>query len=309
MKHLKDGLLATVLLLCLSLASQPVRAQFVSDYLFWGASGGYSTLLGKVPEMTVTGFANGGLHIGWEVRRTNFIYRPIFLDLQYFSSKCNTDVSFQDVPIKDTKLGDAILHFKTNSPLTETQRFFIPSIGFMVGYSGNDRKNSRLHGSFYCLGGFKISPIIDIRNNVNLKYSTSATYERYIDDYEDMPNHFYEDKESKYKEKFGPTICGMFTGEIGWELNVNRIDKFKIGAFAEVGFTNILFNVDRASSAPDTQNATNILVRSYYASPEMDGKYVVPIMAGLKITYSFNTNYSRDCLKVNCRMGYRIKNK
>lgn len=310
MKYLNVGVIATVLLLCLLPAHQSVRAQRnTADYLFWGSTVGYSRLLGSTPNMNVDGLVTGGLHIGWEVRKLHFLYRPIFLDLQYFSSRCNTSYPIPDAPIRDARLGEAIMHYDMLSPLTETERFFIPSVGFMLGYSGNNNTKSKPQGAFYLLGGLKVSAKFDVSNNVTLKYRTTATYERYIDDYEDMPNHHYDEMASSSKEKFGLKIGVIASLEMGWELNLNRFDKLKIGGFADCGLTPIMYGNEKASTLPDNNDATKVLVHSYYKSPEMNGKYVVPLMVGLKITYSFNMNFSRDCLKINCRMGYRQLNK
>ncbi len=311
MKCLNVRLLTTACLFGLILSYQPTKAlstthtPFVSDYVLIGASGGYSTLIGKTPEMSVPGLANGGFHFGWEVRREHFIYRPIFVELKYFSSSCNTNLTIPDVPIKDTQLGDAIMHYKMLSPLKETQRFFMPSIGFAFGYSGNNYSYSQLNGAFYFLAGIRLSLKLDIDNKANLHYETSATYDRYIDDYEDMPNHFYTDRNASEKVKYGSKVCGIFSGELGWELNMPHYDKFKIGAFLDLGFTNIMYGIETKAWEANSENAVDVMVHSYYNSPEMKGKYVVPLMTGLKITYLFNANIKRHCVSKNCRIGYR----
>lgn len=309
MKYLNVGLLSVACLCGLLITCQPVKAQFVSDYFLVGGSGGYSTLVGHTSEMSVPGLANAGLHIGWEVRRVHFIYRPLVFDFQYFSSKCNTNLSITDVPIKDTRLGNAVMHYNTLTPLKETQRFFIPSIGFMFGYSGNNYSYSRIHGAFYCLAGLKLSLKVDIKNSVNLSYSTSATYERYIDDYEDMPNHYYTEHKSSETVNYGPKVmvgC-MFSGELGWEFNMDHYDKFKVGAFADLGISNIMYGFDKNECAPNPENVVDVMVDSYYKSPQMDGKYIIPVMTGVKLTYLFNVNIKRNCVSRECRIGYRRK--
>lgn len=305
MKLMNVRLLAMTAVFCLLLSVQPLAAQFTSDYVYGGASFGYSTLVGKTDEMSVPGLINGGLHVGWEVRRRHFIYRPLLLDFQLFSSRSNTVITIQDQYIKDTRLADAVMHYKMRSPLKETQRFFIPSIGFMFGYSGNNYSHSQRYGAFYFLAGVKLSFKLDIGTSVDLKYATTASYERYIDDYEDMPNHMYTYRESKATEKYGFKVCGMFSGELGWEFNMDHYDKFKVGAFLDLGLTNIMYGTEEASCAPKTDQAERIVVHSYYVSPEMNGQYVVPVMTGVKITYLFNVNIKRNCISEDCRMGYR----
>ena len=286
-------------------ACNTAKAQFVSDYLLVGGSGGYSTMTGRSRDMTVTGGGNGGLSVGWEVRRTHLIYRPVCVELQVSSSSCNRRIEVEEVRIKDTQSGDATMHYEMRSRLRERQIWIMPSLGCMVGYSGNNFRNSRIHGAFYALAGVKVSVMAEVRNEVWLDYETTATYDRYIDDYEDMPNHFYQTRHERVRERFGTKVCGMASGELGWELNSGRFDKLKIGAFVDVGFTNVMYGMERRECGPMAENAARLSVHSSYRSEEMEGRFVTPVMAGVKVTYLFNVNIKRNCISKDCVIGYR----
>lgn len=265
-----------------------------SDYAFFGVSGGYSNLLGNVGEMSVPGRFGLGIKAGYELRHGNFLLR-VPVEMGYFTSKCNTDFTIEDIPIKDTRLGDAVMHYQMTSPLKETQRFFMPSAGIEVGYSGNDYQDCRLSGSFYVLAGVRFYHKIDLSNDVSLKYATTATYERYIDDYEDMPNHYYEHHKSTEKENYGIKIGGTATVELGWEWNVNDYDKLKAGARVDIGFTNIMYGIDRKPSEVDPYNVLDVKVCSYYRNEAMEGKYVVPMAFSMAVSYSWNMNRRFGC--------------
>lgn len=276
-----------------------------SDYLYVGLSGGYGTLLGSVPEMSVPGLASGGVSLGYEMRSSHFLLRA-GAEGQYVGSRCNTEITVGDVRIEDARYGLAWMHYKMLSPLEESQNFVTAGLGLMVGYSANDYQDSRIHGGFYVLGGVKALFRCAEFNSVRLKYETTATYDRYIDDYENMPNHYYDAREVTGSPKFGFWGFLAASVEMGWELNVDGYDKLKIGAFADCGFTNVMAGQKVSRVRNDATDPSMLVVDSYYRSEAMEGKYVVPLMVGVRVSYAWNMNKLRNCRGKNC-LPYRMK--
>lgn len=276
-----------------------------SDYLYVGASGGYGTLIGSVEEMSVPGLASGGVNVGYEMRHSHLLLRVGAVG-QYVGSRCNTELTVGDVRIEDTRYGLAWMHYKMLSPLEETQNFFAAGLELMVGYSANDYQDSRIHGGFYVMGGVKVLVRCAEVNSVKLKYETTATYDRYIDDYEDMPNHYYETKEVTASPKFGFWGYVAASVELGWELNVNGYDKLKIGVYGDCGFTNVMAGQKVTKVQDDGTDPSVLVVDSYYRSAAMEGRYVVPLAAGVKVAYAWNMNRVRNCRGKNC-LPYRNK--
>ena len=258
-----------------------------SSYLYFGATGGYSTLLGKVKEMSVPGFLEGGLHLGYELRHNHFLFR-FGAEGEYYGSSTKTEIKIDDLPIEDTRSGQALLHYNMLSPLTEQQNFLNAGASLMMGYSANEERDELPSGGFYALLGVKVLMMCYESSTAKLKYETTASYERYIDDYEDMPNHYYTTKEATAKPKFGFWGSLFITADIGWEFNVNDYDKLKVGLFADGGLLNIMDGLSRANCHPDDPDVTQLVIDSYYRSDAMEGVYVVPLMIGVKVTYSLN---------------------
>lgn len=291
-------------------------APWKSDYFYFGASGGYSVLLGKASPMDVYGSWDLGCHPGYEYRHGFFLLRAS-ANIQLLNSRCSTPISIPDMIIDDQVGTVATMHYEIKSPLEERLRCLFLGVGVMVGYSQNSNNSNNLYkkgggGGFYILGGLNFTHMPKFYSDVSLDYSTTATYSMYIDDYVDMPNHYYSEQHSEDRVNFvkhDAIISLMLSAEIGWEFVLGKCDYLKLGAFCDVGVTNIMYDWKNSKATeshyPNPDNVSQVLVDSYYMNKAMKDKYVVPFMVGLRLGVSINCNIKRKCPSGDCRNCHR----
>jgi len=193
----KDGLYkkkgTTRLMFCCILAALLIgignvnaKSPKKSDYVNIGLYGGYSTLLGKSSRMIVPGSLGAGLDIGYEYREGQ-VWLAGGAELSYLSSTCKSDIQIENIHFQDTRLTNAIMKYTMLSSRQEMQNMGVAKLYFMAGYcTGNHMKSG-----WYAGGGVKIGSQFDLYNTTKVSYQTQAEYDRYIEDYKDMPNHYY----------------------------------------------------------------------------------------------------------------------
>lgn len=277
-------------------SKHPQRA----DYFCVGLSGGYTMLLGHASNMQVNGSGGAGIHAGYEFRETNLVIRMTG-EFAMLNSSCKSGIKVDDLKFLDTRLNEGTMHYEMLSPLTERQMFGLGGIGVLVGYTSSDlRKSNNSNGGFYAFGGIKLGAKFDLHNTAKLDYVTTATYNRYIEDYEDAPNHYYttysESDTVNLKTKFN----FMFAVEMGWEISLPHCDVLRIGAFADIGVINQVAGLDQAECQPNPENVSELVLSSHYQSAAMKDKYVVPFMAGLRVTFSLNFTKKKGCSSCKC---------
>lgn len=274
-----------VLMMLLMTVGVSGRAARKSDYVNVGMNAGYGLLGGWWDGMKVPGGFAGGLHIGYEYREGRFWFGGGG-EFEYFSSLCSSDISVPDVYFKDTRELAGKMKYTMHSQRDEMQNWGMARVYIMAGYwSGNNNKDG-----FYVGGGLKIGSKFDLHNSTRVKYSTSAEYDRYIDDYEDMPNHYYTNNDVKDTVSFGTMLSLSIEGEIGWDLKVDRCNKLKVAFFVETGLNNIMDGVATREPWVNENNVTEVKPYSAYNSKEMEGRYVVPVMVGMKVSFLFNVS-------------------
>lgn len=308
--------LVSVAILFVDVCYLDASAPWKSDYFYLGVSGGYSVLSGKVSPMDVDGSLNLGGHLGYEYRHGLFLLRAS-ANVQSLKSRCSTPISIPDMIIDDQVGTDATMHYEMKSPLEERLTCLLLGVGVMAGYSQNsNNSNNQFNrgggGGFYILGGLNFTLLPKFYSDVSLDYSTTATYSKYIDDYEDMPNHYYSEQHSEDRVnlvKNNATVLLMISAELGWEFVLGKCDYLKLGAFCDVGVTNIMYDWKNSKATesyyPNHDNISQILVSSYYLNQAMKDKYVIPFMVGLRLGVSINCNIKRNCPSGDCRNCHR----
>jgi len=299
----KSGM-TRLLLFCilLTLASSTLMAKSPkkSDYINLGLYGGYNTLIGQSSKMTVPGSLGAGLHLGYEYREGQ-IWLGGGAEFSYLSSTCKSDISIDDLHFQDTRLTNAIMKYTMLSPRQEMQNMGVAKLYFMAGYC----TGTHIKSGFYFGGGFKVGSKFDIRNTSKVSYETRAEYDRYIEDYEDMPNHYYTTNTVTDTVSFGNKFYVSIIAEGGWDLKLNRCDRIKLGLFAEAGLTNIMSGVATRKPSVNPNNVFEVTPFSCYNDEEMKGKYVIPLTVGIKLSFMFNVSrLSSRCHTCPC---YRKK--
>lgn len=280
---------AVVFALVLPLTAEGATPQKY-DYVDLGLSTGYSTLVGRCKGMDVYGGAGAGLHIGYEYRDWNF-WMGVRGEMQYVSSNCRSDVEVEEVRFRDTEGEQGIMHYEMTSKLREMQNFGIGGICVMAGYCKETRNKKR---GFYVGAGVKVGAKFDFSNRARQEYRTYATYEEFIDPYHDMPDHYYTNHETNDTVSFGTKVNVSVVGELGWDFQMSRCDRVKVGLFAETGLTNIMRDIPVRQAWVDPGNVSVVKSYSVYNREEMRNKYIVPMVFGVKVSLLFNVSRIGD---------------
>lgn len=260
-----------------------------SDYVDFGFNTGYSVLVGNYRGMDVFGGFSGALHLGYEYRDSR-LWISTTGELQYISSNCQSDIQVGDVHFYDTRMTEAVMSYKMMSKLKEMQNFGIAGVTLMAGYC----TGTHVKGGFYAGAGIKLGVKFDFSNTLKQKYATTAYYPDYIDPYHDMDNHYYGNYETNDTAAFGTKVNFSVLAEAGWDLRVTKCDKLKIGFFVEAGLTNLMRNIPVREATVNPYNVSQIYTYSAYNRSEMENKYIVPIVAGIKVSLLFNVSRLGD---------------
>lgn len=303
--HLVVILLTTsMLFLCQQIWSKggPQRLKTNSDrnHILLSASTGYSMLIEDIPSLSGSGRAGCTFGVGFEQLKEDGFWWSASGEFQYFASGSQCTVKDFDLKIYDTRGTEAMCHFRNFSPLSETQNFiFFNTLG-MVGYYNSIT-------GFYCGFGAKLRINCFANSNGSMSYTTSATYEKYIDDFENIDPHFYSDHHvSNATPLSHPIISGAAQIEVGGDVltNVRKNNKkmqgLKIGFMAEVGIPNLLDGGNAPELFTLSENAVKLNPNSYYNTINMNGKLALPIYVGVKATWMFcleTKNHKCSCRK------------
>lgn len=286
----KTYLLHILLIILISILSTEVEARRSkpNNFHFWavGLSGGYSTLMEDYPDLSTSGLAGFTGHFGYEYQNQGFWISPT-LELQYFSAKAISSVTISDARILDTQLKNAVMHYTMTSGLSEKQQFLYLNIPVMAGYYSPE--------GFYFGAGFRLGFNLGISSQSTLSYRTSATYDPYFDDFEDMPNHCYTDytttnDTAHYNSVFKVSVLA----EIGYDLmalkhkSKVKYSAFKVGAFVEYGLNNIIdVEGNGVVCRVNPSNASQLIPNTYYSAYHTNRHRVVPLIAGVRLTFLF----------------------
>ncbi len=157
---------------------------------------------------------------------------------------------------------------------------------------------------FYLGAGAKAGLSLYGRAKSDVDYTTSATYDRFIDDFINMPNHYYTNYSNSgvHKMKFEPMVSVI--GEVGYEVvsfSTGKEDDsnpiiFRIGAYAEYG----LFNMVKSSgSGPlfeiDQTDPSQVTLYPYFTTVSTEGHKSIPLSVGVKATFMFQLPLPQKC--------------
>ena len=176
-------------------------------------------------------------------------------------------------------------HFKISESI-ERSSGVIAALPIMIGYSFQ---------GIHIGGGVSFGYNLSAKSRVKREYVTSATYPQYIEDFTNMPNHFYTNYESTNTEKLAMKTPINILGEIGYNvLRSNKYQKYqnsqstilKVGAFVEYGLCNVFENeMDGALVEPNPEHPTQLNLHPYYNNKSTTNHNIFPISAGIKVTY------------------------
>lgn len=243
---------------------------------------GYGILKDKNPEVSSVGNVCGLFGVEYEMRVNGFwlAFGPEF---QYLSGKTLFNTTGTDVMILDTYGVEAIYHYDFDKG-EDFQRIIYVNLPITIGY---------YYRGFYLGVGVKCGYGLYGSENTNLRYTTTGTYEDYIDDFQQMMNHSYGTYSSKVSRELQNTYKVSVLGEFGydvlsWYRNQYRsiTSGFKISLCIEYGLNNIIRGTyDTPLYIFNNQNAAELQLNPYYSSRAGDAHKINPFYAGVKLTW------------------------
>lgn len=275
-----------ILLLAVTSAQAEVWKQvnvFTKHYLALSGQVGYFSLLENMPEVTTRGGASGALGVGYELRHQGFWF-SLGLDFQYGGSTLTTAGYSVDRAMYDTQGKLVNFHYDVSS-YSDTQHDLRIGLPIMVGFCTN---------GIYGGAGLRFSVAPYTATTPALHYKTAGGYEKYIDEFEEMPNHFYTEYNTTGRSELHLTPQASVVAELGYDiLNKERMSNYalcsvlKVALFAEYGLNSCMKGTMHESEVyeVDPVNPVLLIPSSYYANKDLRGARIVPLFVGVKVTF------------------------
>ena len=228
-----------ILFLALGTAQAEVWKQFnvlTKHYLSLSGEVGYYSLLENMQDVRTRGGVGGALGLGYEMRYNGF-WLGVGLDVMYGSTTMTTAGYSVDRELIDTQGKRVNYHYDVQS-YTDTQHDLRVGIPLLLGFYTN---------GFYGGAGFKFSLAPYTATTPTIHYRTTGGYEKYIDDFENMPNHFYTEYTVNGRSEVKITPQAHVVAELGYDiLNKERMSSYalcsvlKVALYAEDGLNSCL---------------------------------------------------------------------
>lgn len=264
-------------------------------YFATSLSGGYSLFVNGSKDVVLKGFVGSAATVGYEFRKpSKHVWFSMAAECQMLTSSIGLSYPIFDRWINDSEGRLAMYHYDMIES-KDRQNTWSVSVPIMIGYFTK---------GFYVGAGPKLGYFFDGHAKNDLDYKTHATYDRYIDEYEDMPNHYYtynSVNSGREKMKFSSISFALCveagyevmhkedSRKIYWKNKYRRFDfiyRLKLGLYAEYGFLDI--NGNAASGTVNTYDATNpfrLIVKPFYTTESPSDRALRPFYAGVKLTF------------------------
>lgn len=261
-------------------------------YVTVSASGGYTNLLSDIENVRIPGSGGVLLGVGYEYR-VKLFWLGLGVQGSLINSSLIADDMVIDKPMRDQEGEDMTYHYQIQR-WSDRQMMLDVDVPFMLGVCV---------GRFYMGAGVKAGLNVYGHSASALSYRTSASYDRFPDDFQDMPNHWYDNFDTRGKTPlhFGMNMAALL--EVGGEvLNLNGTKKrlpmrMKVGAYAEYGFISVYKNAQPSDPFIfDETNPAIVLPVAYYKSANITSP-VNPLFVGVRLTLMFELPVPQRC---NC---------
>jgi len=285
-------------------------------YLSLPISVGYSNYYAPGFKNEVSTYKNPGLvgttlGIGYEYRYRLF-WMSMHLEGQLLTSRLRPGITQIDTMMIDTdshysqNKRENNYHYKFSS-WRDDQLGVYGCFPVMFGMRFN---------AFYFGVGAKVGYSFYGTSTPKATYTTSSTYDRYITDFEDMPNHYLTTYGSGMTNggqdisiNFNLNVAAI--AEIGYEVYHSEGSKtvrpwiLKLGAYAEYGFLTAYRSSDvkpqiemKEVTLEDGTTAVDpsqILLRPFYKSHNTNDVNIAPLYVGAKLTFLFDLPVPQKC--------------
>lgn len=268
-------------------------------YFGVSAGGGYYQFFTNIQGVTTQGDAVGLLGLNYEYRGNSFWFQS-GLEGQLQRNHSAFDISNPDYTfvINDTQGKSLYMHYLL-SDFRETEQLVFLNIPLLVGYYHQN--------GFYIGAGMKFGWAVYADTKTDLRYKTYGIYEQYVDDFANMPNHFYTDYSLSRKAQTKALFKSAVVFEVGGDLLAHSYGTqssscyvLKIGAFAEMGLNSPYKKSENTELYiyPNADQAQILDPTCLYNVKTADSYSFIPFCAGIKLTMLFRVSTPRS--RCNC---------
>lgn len=268
-------------------------------YFYANITPGYSIIFDDFENTDEKGGFAGIIGLGYSFKLPH-VWFEVGAESQMLSSYMTISDEFSDKRILDTE-GDVVTYHYNKQLWYDRQDLLYVGMPVMVGYR---------HDNGFSVGvGFKCSiNMLGLAHN-RLRYSISATYNDYIEDFENMPNHFYGDYESYVRgnitdrvNRHRAALC-LETGYVVYDNQSeykrarNRHVLCRLSGYFECGISQVMGNSNKSQEmyTLNTHNPAKLDNMPYYMSNNIYFKRTLPFMLGVRLTYTLATITCRTC--------------
>ena len=274
-------------IILINLISQHALSQSMHNVLLWG-SGGYSSLLTDVPELSSKGGPGFGIGGGYELHYKHFIMQT-GVEFTYLRP-CNELQNFvHDINLLDSERDEYVghYHFSKNKEIYKLGNINIP---FMAGGS---------FGKTYFLLGAKAGFNIFGNTEVSSTVVTNGTFLQLIDDLGNMTTRHLGTRTEKEEYPLRLDLNVSLSAEIGFYLNAEQANtRYRLALFCDYGLVNVRDNSinDNLIINKAQDPSYHPVLNSFMQSNIMRDSFVNPLYAGLKFTVKFGLKGKSDCM-------------
>jgi hypothetical protein len=272
------------------------NAHYIS--LYGGA--GYSTLRMNIQSADVKGGLGALAGIGYELDFMNNFQMGIGAEWYYINNSATADNFSIERNFLDT-------HSKPFTMIYEYTRYkeqqAVHYINLFPHFTYYNKK-------YYVQAGLKAGLNFKSYYNIQTNQRTTADYPQYVDDFEDMPNHFLDNSaiSQRYPISFSINVAAsieagvyIYTKQGGSPRSLGAIGgvspfRLRVGAFLDYGLINITRRTDR--TLIEYNNAANpleITAGSIVESTRNSSGQAHTFMAGIKLTALIMLQSVRRC--------------
>lgn len=262
-------------------------------YVSFSAGGGWYSLMETLPDLNTTGGGSAFAGVGYELRYKNF-WLGTGVDLQYFGNTATTNGSLFSQMMYDTQGKQMTCHYDVYDDKEQVQGANV-GIPLIVG--------AQFLNGFYLGAGARFQVNMAATASSRVTYRTSATYDRYIADFESMPNHWYQPYTVTGRQRVTMRPEVSLVAEVGYDVFAHAYEALttlhppvlKVAAYAEIGVMNVLKNEgDLPRYTINAENPMYLDIVPYYRAIDTNVNKFLPLFVGVKLTYLFLVP-KRDC--------------
>lgn len=278
-------------------------------------------------NFSVPGKVGATVGLGYEYRYRKF-WLSVGIEGQLFTSRLRPGVAQIDTMVYDSDLDQTNPQRENRysyhiSKWNDDQLAIYGNVPLMVGVRFN---------AFYIGVGAKVGYSFYATSTPSATYTTTSHYDRFIDDFVGMPNHYLTNynsglvPEENYNLEIGLNVAAI--AEIGYEVYHSEGSKhvrpwiLKLGAYAEYGFLSAYTNsgnvkqqlefknipdpVDPSNST--VQDPSQILLRPFYKCHDTRNVAINPLYVGAKLTFMFDLPVPQKCHCLQSERGASWRN-